>query len=82
MTAYTIDNAPVEVLRREFKQLMKTHQEGKDDRELGWWIRKNAAEVTLRTPMGDVLTGSGPDMLAKVQQFTRAQNKHDDWRAA
>ena len=56
---YTVDTAPVEVLRAWYKDLHARHLDGKDDRHLGWWVAHNAADVTLTLVNGDTITAAG-----------------------
>jgi len=82
VNAYTIDTAPVEVLRREYKQLLDRHQEGKDDRHVGWWIRQNAAHVVIVTHLDKPIVTTGKDVLQAIAVHMEREARDSAWRAA
>lgn len=82
MTIYSIENVPIDVLRREYSKLLEQHREAKDDRHLGWWISHNAASVTITTHCGDTITATGKDALDAIKAYHQKAARHDDWRAA
>lgn len=79
---FTLDTVPLDVLRIWYANLLERHQDGRDDRHLGWWITHNAEEVTIRTRTGDVISGTGAEMLGKLKAYADAEATNSAWRAA
>lgn len=82
MTIYTIETAPIDVLRKEYTKLREQLDEGKDDRQLGWWISHNAASVTLTTHHGETITATGKELLDAIKAYHREETRRSAWRAA
>lgn len=74
--------ADVETLRKAYMNLLERHTDGHEDRHLGFWVRNNAAEVTLTTVTGDTLTAAGSFMLTAIKEYEAQQRAYSDWRAA
>jgi hypothetical protein len=79
---YTIDTAPVDVLRQWYRDLHARHLDGRDDRHLGWWITHNAATVTITTPLGHTITATGELALRAIKDYETALRRADQERAA
>lgn len=74
--------ADVETLRKAYMNLLERYTDGHEDRHLGFWIRNNAADVTLTTVTGDTLTAAGRVMLTAIKEYEAQQRAYSAWRAA
>mgnify|MGYP001765588537 CR=1 FL=1 len=79
---YTVENAPIEVLRAWYTDLQARHQDGHADRHLGWWVAHNAASVTITTVTGDTITAAGANAMQAIREYEDQQMRAQRERAA
>lgn len=78
---FTVDTAPIEVLRKAYETLLERHQQGRDDRHLGWFIANNADSVTVTLRNGDTITSTGRECLAAIQAYYEQDRRYSEERA-
>lgn len=74
--------ADLKTLRTAYLNLLERHTDGHEDRHLGFWIRNNAAAVTLTTVIGDTMTAPGRELLRAIKEYEAQQRAYSDWRGA
>jgi hypothetical protein len=79
---FTVDNAPVDVLRQWYKEAMQRADEAREWRRLGWWVMHHASAITITTKDGATITTTPERAIDAIEHHNRYLADENRRRAA